>query len=95
MNKKHLYVLCGLLVLPGIAAALFSALLPEFSPAPDETTPTWRIETRLSKIGAYSGPLETIVDRVAFARENFTGRAISEAGNHTQPQEKIQWPAGR
>ena len=35
------------------------------------------LQARLEKIEAYGGPLETIAERVAFARENFASRPIS------------------
>ena len=56
MNKKHLYILCGLLVLVGITATIYRALVLEFPLTPNETTPTWRIETRL-EIEAKGNPV--------------------------------------
>ena len=47
MNRKHLYILCSLLVLLGIAGTIYRALILEFPLTPNETMPTWRIETRL------------------------------------------------
>lgn len=47
MNKKHLYILCGLLVLIGVVVTAYRALILEFPLTPNETTATWRIETRL------------------------------------------------
>jgi hypothetical protein len=47
MNKKHLYILCGLLVLIGVAVTAYRSLVLEFPLTPNETTSTWRIETRL------------------------------------------------
>ena len=35
------------------------------------------LQTRLSKIEAHTGPLDSIAERVAFARENFASRIIS------------------
>lgn len=48
MNKKHLYILCGLLVLIGTALTLYRALFLEFPFTPRETTATWRVEARVS-----------------------------------------------
>lgn len=47
MTKKHLYILCGLLVLVGIAGTVYRSMVLEFPLTPNETTATWRIETRL------------------------------------------------
>jgi hypothetical protein len=47
MNKKHLYILCGLLVLFGVGVTAYRSLVLEFPLTPNETTPTWRIETRV------------------------------------------------
>lgn len=47
MSRKHLYILCGLLVLLGVAGTIYRALVLEFPLTPNETTSTWRIETRL------------------------------------------------
>lgn len=48
MNKRHLYILCGVLVAFGIAVTLYRVLVLEFPVAPRETTPTWRIEARVT-----------------------------------------------
>ncbi|MFT5487545.1 MAG: hypothetical protein ACI9JL_004569 [Paracoccaceae bacterium] len=47
MNRKHLYILCGLLVLIGVSVTAYRSLVLEFPLLPNETTATWRIETRL------------------------------------------------
>ena len=43
MNRKHLYILCGLLVLIGGVLTLYRALILEFPLTPRETTATWRV----------------------------------------------------
>ena len=40
MNKKHLYILCGLLVLIGVAVTAYRSLVLEFPLTPNETTST-------------------------------------------------------
>ena len=40
MNRKHLYILCGLLVLIGCVLTLYRALILEFPFTPQETTAT-------------------------------------------------------
>ena len=47
MNKKHLYILCALLVIAGTAITAYRWLVLEFPLSPRETTPTWRVETRI------------------------------------------------
>jgi alpha-L-glutamate ligase-like protein len=47
------------------------------------------LQTRLSKIEDHTGPLETVAERVTFARENFASRAISRIGEHRTMREKI------
>lgn len=47
MSKKHLYILCSLLILIGVAVTAYRSLVLEFPLTPNETTATWRIETRL------------------------------------------------
>ena len=60
MNKKHLYILCGLLVLIGVAVTAYRSLVLEFPLSPNETTPTWRIETRL-EFEAKSAPVRIVM----------------------------------
>jgi len=55
VNKRHLHILCGLLVLIGVAMTLYRAYVLEFPLTPRETTATWRIETRLT-FEARGGP---------------------------------------
>ena len=55
MNKRHLHILCGLLVLIGAAMTLYRAFVLEFPVIPRETSATWRLETRIT-FEARGGP---------------------------------------
>jgi hypothetical protein len=46
VNKKHLYILCGMLVLIGMVVTGYRWLVLEFPLTPRETTPTWRVEAK-------------------------------------------------
>ena len=48
MNKKHLYILCGLLVLIGVGLTAYRAFVLEFPLTPRATTATWRVEARVT-----------------------------------------------
>ena len=48
MNKRHLQILCAVLVLIGVVVTGYRWLALEFPLTPRETTPTWRIEARIT-----------------------------------------------
>ena len=48
MNKKHLHILCGLLVFVGVAMTVYRAFFLEFPLLPRETQSTWRVEARVT-----------------------------------------------
>jgi len=48
MSKRHLYILCGLLVLVGVGMTVYRAFVLEFPVIPRETSATWRIEARVT-----------------------------------------------
>ena len=60
MSKKHLYILCGLLILIGVALTAYRAIVLEFPTSPQETTATWRIETRL-EFEARNAPVRMVL----------------------------------
>ena len=47
MGKKHLYILCTLLVLIGGAVTAYRMFVLEFPALPDQTSEIWRIETKV------------------------------------------------
>jgi hypothetical protein len=47
MNKRHLCILCGLLVLIGVSMTAYRWLALDFPLTPDEKTATWRLEARV------------------------------------------------
>ena len=47
MGKKHLYVLCSILVIIGVAVTSYRMFVLDFPALPDQTSETWRIETKI------------------------------------------------
>jgi len=48
MKKRHLYILCSLLVFIGVAVTVYRAVVLEFPLTPREKQEIWRLETRIT-----------------------------------------------